>query len=152
MQLSLLHSNKLLLVIPWKLKILWFLAKRVEDYFLKTLRLTTNQFPRLKTRGKLLLKSVIASNKPMVISTNPNSWSYFGGKTVLTKSFKFLKAGCSKSDFSSSIILEWKDTYHLLLRELLLLEKYSNISNFSMLPKDDVIPYMWTYFLNLEQQ
>ena len=106
MQLSLLHSNKLLLVIPWKLKILWFLAKRVEDYFLKTLRLTTNQFPRLKTRGKLLLKSVIASNKPMVISTNPNSWSYLGEKTVLTRSFKFLKTGCSKSDFSSSIILE----------------------------------------------
>ena len=50
--------------------------------------------------------------------------------------------------FSSSTILQkqWKDTYYLLLRKLLLLEKYSNISNLQMLAKDDVMPYMWTYF------
>ena len=42
--------------VPSKLKTLWFLAKRVEDYFLKTLKLTTNQFPRLKNQGEVVTK------------------------------------------------------------------------------------------------
>ena len=59
----------------------------------------TNQFPKLQNQAKYLVKSVIPCNKAMIVFVA----SIFHGhiceiKIVSTKSFQFLKVGCSKSN------------------------------------------------------
>ena len=78
--------------------ILQFLIETAEDCFIKT-QMLTNQFPKLQNQAKYLVKSVIPCNKAMIVFVA----SIFHGhiceiKIVSTKSFQFLKVGCSKSN------------------------------------------------------